>query len=101
MIELEWLANPVIVPKKNGKMRVYIDFTDLNKTYPKDSFPLPHIDRIVDATTGHEMLSFLDTFSGYNNILTRRQHSYRREALPFWLKNARSYFSEINQQDVL
>ena len=46
-----------------------IDFTDLNKACPKDSFPLPHINMLVDATAGHELLSFMDTFSGYNQIL--------------------------------
>lgn len=59
----DWLANVVVVKKKNGK------FTDLNKACPKDSFPLPNIDMLVDATTGHELLSFMDAFSGYNQIL--------------------------------
>ena len=62
----DWLANVVVVQKKNGKWRVCIDFTDLNKACPKDSFSLPHIDMMVDATTGHELLSFMDAFSGYN-----------------------------------
>ncbi|KAJ9542423.1 hypothetical protein OSB04_028929 [Centaurea solstitialis] len=53
----EWLANVVIVQKKNGKWRVCIDFTDRNKAYPKDPFPLPHIDAMVDATAGHELLT--------------------------------------------
>jgi len=65
----EWLAIPVVVKKKNGKWRVCVDFTDLNKACPKDCFPLPHIDRLVESTTGHEMLSFMDAFSGYNQIL--------------------------------
>ena len=65
----EWLANVVVVPKKGGKLRVCADYTDLNKECPKDSFPLPHIDQIVDATIGHEILSFLDAFSGYHQIL--------------------------------
>jgi len=65
----DWLANVVVVRKKNGKWRVCIDFTDLNKACPKDSFPLPHIDMLVDATAGHELLSFMDAFSGYNQIL--------------------------------
>lgn len=65
----EWLANPVVVKKKNGKWRVCVDFTDLNKACPKDCFPLPHIDRHVESTTGHEMLSFMDAFSAYNQIL--------------------------------
>ncbi|XP_060969882.1 uncharacterized protein LOC133037084 [Cannabis sativa] len=65
----DWLANVVVVKKKNGKWRVCIDFTDLNKACPKDSFPLPHIDMMVDATAEHELLSFMDAFSGYNQIL--------------------------------
>ena len=59
----DWLANVVVVKKKNGKWRVCIDFTDLNKACPKDSFPLPHIDMLVDATAGHELLSFMDAYS--------------------------------------
>ena len=62
----EWLANVVVVPKKGGKWRVCVDYTDLNDACPKDSFPLPHIDHIVDASSGHGMLSFLDAFSGYH-----------------------------------
>ena len=62
----EWLANVVLVKKANGKWRLCIDFTDINKACPKDSFPLPRIDLIVDATVGHELLSFMDAFSGYN-----------------------------------
>ena len=64
----EWLANVVVVPKKGGKWRVCIDYTDLNDTCPKDSFPLPCIDQIVDASAGHGMLSFLDEFSSYHQI---------------------------------
>ena len=62
----EWLANVVVVPKKGGKWRVCMDYTDLNDACPKDSFPLPRIDQIVDASEGHGMLSFLDAFSGYH-----------------------------------
>ena len=62
----EWLANVVVVPKKGGKWRVYVDYTDLNDACPKDSFPLPRIDHIVDASTGHGMLLFLDAFLGYH-----------------------------------
>ena len=59
----EWLANVVVVPKEGGKWRVCVDYTDLNETCPKDSFPLPRMDQIVDVTFGHGILSFLDTFS--------------------------------------
>ena len=54
--------------KKGGKWRACVDYTDLNEAYPKDSFPLPRIDQIVDATTRHDILLFLDTFSGYHQI---------------------------------
>ena len=65
---LEWLANVVLVKKANGKWRLYIDFTNINRAYPKDRFPLPRIDLIVDTTAGHELLSFIDAFLGYNQI---------------------------------
>ena len=63
---LEWLANTVVVKKKNGKWRVCVDFTDLNKACPKDPFPFPRIDQLVDATVGHPRMSFLDVFQGYH-----------------------------------
>ena len=65
----EWLANVIPVPKKDGKVRVCVDFRYLNKTSPKDDFPLPHIDMLVDRIAGHPMFSFMDGFSGYNKIL--------------------------------
>ena len=64
----EWLANVVLVKKANGKWQLCIDFTDINRACPKDSFPLPRIDLIVDATAGHELLSFMDAFFSYNQI---------------------------------
>ena len=64
----KWLTNPVLVKKPNGKWRVCVDFIDLNKAFPKDSFPLPQIDQLVDATTGHALLSFMDAYSDYNQI---------------------------------
>ena len=64
----EWLANTVVVKKKNGKWRVCVDFTDLNRACPKDSFPMPKIDQLVDATYGHPRMSFLDAFQGYHQI---------------------------------
>ena len=62
----EWLANVVVVPKKEGKWRVCVDYTNLNDACPKDSFPLPRNDQIVDATVGHGMLSFFDAFFEYH-----------------------------------
>ena len=58
----EWLTNTVVVKKKNGKWRVCVDFTDLNKDCLKDPFPMPRIDQQVDATVGHPRMSFLDAF---------------------------------------
>ena len=62
----DWLGNMVMVKKSNGKWRMCVDFIDLNKACPKDSFPLPRIDQLVDSTTRHKLLSFMDAFSGYN-----------------------------------
>ena len=62
----QWVANVVPVPKKDGKIWVCVDFRDLNKASPKDDFPLPHIDILVDNIAGHALLSFMDEFLGYN-----------------------------------
>ena len=64
----EWLANVVIVRKKNGKWRMCVDFIDWNKHCPKDPNPLPRIDKLVDIAAGCEMMSLLDCFSGYHQI---------------------------------
>jgi len=88
-----------VVKKKNGKDRVCIDFTDLNKSCPKDSFPLPHIDRLVESTAGNELLSFMDAFSGYNQIMMNPEDQektsfitdrgiYCYKVMPFGSKNA-------------
>ena len=58
----DWLANVVMVKKANGKWRMCVDFTDLNKACAKDSYPLPRIDQFVDSTAGHKLLSFMDAF---------------------------------------
>jgi len=63
-----WLSNPILVKKKNGKWRGCIDFTNLNEACPKDSYPLLRIDQLVEATAGHEFLSFIDAYFGYNQI---------------------------------
>ena len=57
-----------MVKKTNGKWRMCVDFTDINKVCPKDSYPLPRIDQLVDSTAGHKLLSFMDAFSRYNQI---------------------------------
>lgn len=102
----EWLVNVVVVRKKNGKWRVCIDFTDLNKYCPKDPFPLPHIDKLVDATAGHQLMSFMDAFSGYNQILMHLDDQektsfmtsrdiYCYKVMPFGLKNADSTYQRL------
>ena len=65
----QWLANIVPVPKKDGKVRMCVDFRDLNKACPKDDFPLPYIDVIVDSAASSVMYSFMDGFSEYNQIM--------------------------------
>jgi hypothetical protein len=87
----DWLANVVMVKKANGKWRMCVDFTDLNKACPKDSFPLPRIDQLVDSTAGHKLLTFMDAFSGYNQektsfITSKGLFCYK--VMPFGLKNA-------------
>jgi hypothetical protein len=69
----EWLANTVMIKKSNGKWRMCIDFTDLNKACPKDELPLPKIDSLVDAATTSELMSLLDCYSGYHQIWMRKK----------------------------
>ena len=96
----------VLVKKENGKWRLCIDFTDVNQGCPEDSFPLPRIDLIVDATTSHELLSFIDAFSGYNQIrmdpnnqektsFVTRQGTYYYQVMPFGLKNAGATYQRL------
>ena len=95
----DWLANVVIVKKANGKWRMHVDFTDLNKACPKDSYHLPHIDHLVDSIAGHHLLSFMDAFLGYNQIrmdeidqektsFVTSQGLFCYKVMPFGLKNA-------------
>ena len=64
----DWLANVVLVKKANGKWRMCMDFMDLSKACPKDSFPLPRINQLMDSIAGHKLLTFMDEFLGYNQI---------------------------------
>ena len=68
-----WLSNTVPVKKKNGKWRMCIDFTDLNKACPKDDFPLPRIDKIVDDAANSQLMSLLYCFLGYRQIWMRKE----------------------------
>lgn len=102
----DWLANVVMVKKANGKWRMCVDFTDLNKACPKDSYPLPHIDQLVDSTAGHKLLSFMDAFSGYNQIrmdeaeqektsFVTSQGLFCYKVMPFGLKNAGATYQRL------
>ena len=62
----EWLANVILVKKANGKWRMCMDFTNLNKACLKESFPLSRIDQLVDSIVGYKLLTFMDAFLGYN-----------------------------------
>ena len=95
----DWLANVVMVKKSNGKWRMCIDFIDLNKACPKNSLPLPRINQLVDSYVGNKLLSFMDAFCGYNQILmdeedqektsfVTSQGLYCYKVMPFRLKNA-------------
>lgn len=102
----EWLSNVVLVRKANGKWRVCVNFTDLNKVCPNDSFPLLRIDTLVDSTFGHESLSFMDAFSGYNQIrmfdpdqektlFIIDKGLYCYQVMPFRLKNAGATYQRL------
>ncbi|KAD6796621.1 hypothetical protein E3N88_07517 [Mikania micrantha] len=102
----KWLANVVVVQKKNGKWRVCVDYTDLNKACPKDPFPLPHIDSMVDATAGHEILTFMDASAGFQQIQMEPSDQedtafmmptgiYCYTAMPFGLKNAGATYQRL------
>ena len=82
VLHLTWLANPVVVRKANGKWTLCIDYTDINKACPKDPFPLPRIDQIVDSTAGCDLLSFLDAYSGYHQIFMTREDEEKTHSSP-------------------
>jgi len=106
-----WLANVVVIQKKNGKWRVCVDFTDLNKAYPKDPFPLPHIDSMIDAAADHELLTFMDASSGFHQIQMEPSDQedtafitptgiYCYIAMPFGLKKSRCNIPKASKQNV-
>ncbi|XP_072066687.1 uncharacterized protein [Arachis hypogaea] len=101
-----WLANVVMVRKQNGKWRMCVDFTDLNKACPKDSYPLPSIDSLVDNASGYATLSFMDAYSGYNQMLMHPSDqcktafitdfgNYYYKVMPFGLKNAEATYQRL------
>ncbi|KAL0439901.1 UNVERIFIED_CONTAM: Pro-Pol polyprotein [Sesamum latifolium] len=102
----EWLSNVVLVPKPGGKWRMCIDFRDLNKACPKDFYPLPRIDQLVDSTSGCELLSMMDASQGYHQIMLapedRKKVSFITfegtfcyVAMPFGLKNAGATYQRL------
>ena len=104
----EWLANVVLVPKKNNKMRMCIDFTDLNKACKKGPFPLPRIDTSIDKAVGCKRFSLQDCFSGYHQIwLCKEDEEKTSFTTPFGtycytrmhegLKNAGSTFTRMTK----
>ena len=79
------------IPKKDGKVRMCVDFKDLNKVFLKDDFPVLHIDVLVDNTTSSALMSFIDSFSGYNQIKMASRDMTKTTfftVMPFGLKNA-------------
>ena len=105
----ECLVNVVIVKKANGKWKMCVNFTDLNNACPKDSFPLPQIDQLVDSMAGHKLLTFMDAFSKYNQIqmvekdqekiaFLTNQEFYYYKVMPFGLKKAGATYQRLVNQ---
>ncbi|KAL2235215.1 UNVERIFIED_CONTAM: Retrovirus-related Pol polyprotein from transposon [Sesamum indicum] len=101
-----WLANVVMVPKTAGKWRMCTDFTDLNKACPKDPYPLPRIDLLVDSTAGHEIFSIMDAYQGYHQIFMATEDCEKTSfvtdkgifcynVMPFGLKNAGATYQRL------
>ncbi|KAL0453792.1 UNVERIFIED_CONTAM: Retrovirus-related Pol polyprotein from transposon gypsy [Sesamum latifolium] len=102
----DWLANVVVVPKASGKWRMCTDFTDLNKACPKDPYPLPRIDLLVDSTAGYELFSMMDAYQGYHQIFMAEEDHiktsfitdrgiYFYNVMPFGLKNAGATYQRL------
>ncbi|PKA52641.1 RNA-directed DNA polymerase like [Apostasia shenzhenica] len=102
----QWLTNVVMVKKANGKWRMCVDFRTLNQTCPKDTYPLPRIDTMVERTFGYEVMSFLVAFSGYYQIRMPKEDeektafitdfgTYCYNVMPFGLKNAGATYQSM------
>ena len=102
----DWLANVVMVKKASGKWRMCVDFSDLNKACPKDSYPLPRVDVLVDSTARHQLLNFMDAFSRYNQIrmceddqektsFVTSQGLFCYKVMSFGLKNAGATYQRL------
>jgi hypothetical protein len=79
-----WVSNPVPINKKQGTIRICTNFHDLNHACPKDNFPTPFIDQIIDDCVVHEALSFMDGFSGYNQIQIHPADQYKTTFTTPW-----------------
>ena len=102
----DWLVNVVMVKKASGKWRMCVDFTNLNKACPKDSYPLPRVDVLVDSMAPHQLLSFMDAFLGYNQIrmyeadqektsFVTSQGLFCYKVMPFGLKNVGATYQRL------
>ncbi|KAL2232755.1 UNVERIFIED_CONTAM: Retrovirus-related Pol polyprotein from transposon [Sesamum indicum] len=101
-----WLSNVVVVPKVAGKWRMCTDYTDLNKACPKDPYPLPRIDLLVDSTAGCALFSMMDAYQGYHQIFMAKEDAektafvtkkgvYCYDVMPFGLKNAGATYQRL------
>ncbi|XP_027932707.1 uncharacterized protein LOC114188309 [Vigna unguiculata] len=101
-----WLSNVVLVKTANGKWQMCVDYTDLNKACPRDAYPLPNIDRLVDGAASNKVLSFLDAYSRYNQIpmattdmnktaFITDDANYFYKVMPFGLKNAKATYQRL------
>jgi hypothetical protein len=108
VIHPEWVANPILVKKKNNEWRMCVDYTDLIKLCPKDHFGLPRIDQVVDSMVGCVLLYFLDCYSGYHQIVLKKEDQiktmfitsygiYAYKSMSFGLKNARATYQRTIQ----
>jgi len=80
----EWMSNPIHVDKKKGTIHVCMDFCDLNKACPKDNFPMPFIDRIINKCARRKIFSFMDGFSGYNQIQIQLKDQHNTAFICSW-----------------
>ena len=88
----EWISNVVPVYKKNGKLRVCIDFRDLNKATPMDGYPMPIADMLVDAVARHKVISFMDGNAGYNQNFMAEEDIAKTT---FWFPSAIGLFEWV------
>jgi hypothetical protein len=115
VLHLDWVPNPVLVEKKKDEpaivkiWRMCVDYTHLNKACPKDPFPLPQIDQVIDSTAGYELLSFVDAYSGFHQIPLYQSDQIKTSfitpygaycylTMPFGLRNAGATYQRCMQK---